>query len=277
MPINMPKETLITVQKRDMPYNSSMPQMEMAEVHYSLIYIISGDRRVITPYEQFDAHAGDITSMPPQLYHRTFSLSNQPYSSYLIKLSEDFAKTFIAELGSELWNYIFEQKHFTFDADVSRVIETILQDMSEIYESSSPYKNVLLKGAFYRLAVMIMDKDRSEGVLLFKSILSGEIMEAMYYIEQHYDENIMIGDVSRLIGFSEGHFSRLFSSQVGIPFSRYLINVRLRHAKELLLNTDMSVSDIALSTGFCSGDYMSACFGKYEGMTPTAFKKGLPH
>ncbi|MCR5743449.1 MAG: AraC family transcriptional regulator [Lachnospiraceae bacterium] len=272
MPINMPRETLITVQKRDMPYNFQMPQMEMAEVHYSMVYIISGDRRVITPYEQFDAHAGDITSMPPKLYHRTFSLSNQPYSSFLIKLSEDFAKTFIAEMGAELWTYVFEQKHFTFDADTSHIIEAILQDMFEIYESSSPHKNMLLKGAFYRLAVLMRDKDQSTDVLLFKSILSGEIMEAMYYIEQHYDENILIGDVSDMIGFSGGHFSRLFSSQVGIPFSRYLINVRIRHAKELLINTDMSISDIALSTGFNSGDYMSACFGKYEGMTPTTFR-----
>ena len=272
MPINMPRETLITIQKRDMPYDFKMPQMEMAEVHYSIVYIICGDRRVITPYGHFDAHAGDITSMPPKLYHRTFPISEQPYSSFLVKFSEDFAKTFIAEMGADLWTYVFEQKHFTFDTDTCRIIEAILQDMYEIYKSASPYKNMLLKGEFYRLAVLMREKDRSPGVSLFKNILSGEIMEAMYYIEQHYDENILISDVSALIGFSEGHFSRLFSSQVGIPFSRYLINVRLRHAKELLINTDMSVSDVALSTGFSSGDYLSACFGKYEGMTPTAFK-----
>ncbi len=273
MPINMPKETLITVQKRDMPYDYRMPQMEMAEEHFSLGYIISGDRRVITPFEQFELHAGDITTMPPRLYHRTFPLSDQPYSNYLIKMSGDFAKAFITELGEELWTYIFEQKHFTFDPESTSLIETILMDMHELYEGTSPYRDLLLKGAFYRLAVLIREKDRSSGVQLFKSMLSGDIMEAMYYIEQHYDENILIRDISDLIGFSEGHFSRLFSSQVGIPFSRYLINVRLRHAKELLLNTPMSVSDIALTTGFSSGDYMSACFSKYEGMTPTVFKQ----
>lgn len=273
MPINMPKETRITVQKRDMPYDYRMPQMEMAEIHYSLGYIISGDRRVLTPYGHFDVHAGDIICMPPQLYHRTFPLSDQPYTNYLIKLSDEFAKSFIHEMGEELWSSIFEQKHFTFNPDVSQIIDAILADMYALYEGDSPYKDILLKGAFYRLAALIREKDRSPGVQLFKSMLSGDILEAMYYIEQHYEENILIKDVSDRIGFSEGHFSRLFRSQVGIPFSRYLINVRLRHAKEMLLNTNLSISDIALNTGFCSGDYLSACFGKYEGMTPTAFKK----
>ncbi|MBQ3790100.1 MAG: helix-turn-helix domain-containing protein, partial [Lachnospiraceae bacterium] len=46
--------------------------------------------------------------------------------------------------------------------------------------------------------------------------------------------------------FSEGHFSRLFAAQVGVSFSEYLRNTRLRHVKELLIHTGWSISEIAI-------------------------------
>ena len=105
--------------------------------------------------------------------------------------------------------------------------------------------------------------------LRFRDRLSTEIMEAMYYVEQNYAEDLRLRDVAAAVGFSEGHLSRLFSAQVGVPFSEYPVNVRLRHAKELLLNTDQSVSEIALATGFSNGDYLSSCFRRREGLTPS--------
>ena len=65
MPIGMPQKSLITVQRRELPSDFMMPQMEMAQTHYSIGYLISGDRRMITPYQQIDLHDGDMSVMPP--------------------------------------------------------------------------------------------------------------------------------------------------------------------------------------------------------------------
>ena len=275
MPYEMPGDALITIQKRDLASDFSMPQMEKAEKHYGLGYIISGDRRFITPYEQYDAHAGDVTAMPPGIYHRTFSLSKQPYINYLIKVSPVIAESFCRDVDKDIWDYVFEKKRFTFDKETRHRLELLMEDMVEIYDSKEPYAGELLKGLFYRLIVLIREKDIAGDNSQFKGKLSHDIMEAMYYIEQNYSEPIKLTDVAAEIGFSEGHFSRLFSSQVGVPFSTYLINVRLRHAKELLINTDHSISEIALMTGFGSGDYLSACFNKYDEISPTDFRKRL--
>ena len=275
MPLEMPVDSIIMIQKRNLPPDFAMPQMERAEKHFSFGYIISGDRRVITPFEQYDVHSGDVTAMPPQMYHRTFSLSSRPYINYLLKISPSVAEDFCRKIDKEIWNYIFEQKRFSFDPETSQKIEMILSDMLEIYEGNEAYSAELIKGLFFRLLVMIREKNIAEGNNQFKSMLSHEMMEAMYYLEQNYAENIKLSDAAGQIGFSEGHFSRLFASQVGISFSNYLINIRLRHAKELLINTDLPVSEIAMRTGFGSGDYLSASFSKYEGTTPTAFRRKL--
>ena len=95
----------------------------------------------------------------------------------------------------------------------------------------------------------------------------------MFYMEQHYAEELHIAEAASEAGFSEGYFSRLFSSQTGLSFTDYLINIRIRHAKELLIQTDKTVSEIAFETGFSNGDYFSSSFSKREGMTPSAFRK----
>ncbi len=273
MPINMPEETLITVQYRDLAHDFEMPQMEMAETHYSLGYLINGDRRIITPYQQFDAHDGDITLMPPLLYHRTLSLSERPYRNYLVKMSEKFAEDFQREVDPEIWRLVFEQRHITLSDEDSAAARRLLEDMLKIYDGGAKYAEVILKGLLYRFLVLVWERNRAEEMISFKNKLSDEIMEAMYYIERNYPSEIRLADAAAFAGFSEGHFSRLFAAQVGVSFSEYLRNTRLRHVKELLIHTGWSISEIAIRTGFSNSDYLSACFASREGMTPTAFRR----
>lgn len=273
MPLNMPEKALITVQRRELNADYSMPQMEMADSHYSLGYIISGDRRVITPFQQFDVHAGNVTVMPPQLYHRTFPMSERPYINYLVKISEELAEEFCREVDRDIWNDVFEGRYYTFNEDDIRLIEQMLEDMLYVYGRRAGYSDIILKGQLYRLVIMIWEKNTGNEAEYFKSRLSADIMEAMYYIERHYAEDIRLCDAAENAGFSEGHFSRLFKAGIGQPFSVYLKNVRLRHVKELLINTDMSISEIAMETGFSTGDYLSACFSSDEGITPTKFRR----
>lgn len=273
MPIQMPKEALITIQKRSLPADFHMPQMEMAESHYSIGFVITGDRRIITPYQQFDAHSTDVIMMPPLIYHRTFAISEIPYENYLIKISASVYESFCHEVDKSIWDKVFEQKLFRFSGEDAAKIEAYFADMLSVYREGRPYSEVILKGLLYRLLLLISELDKGMKVQQFKSRLSNEILESTFYLEQHYAEPVRLGEVAKRFGFSEGHFSRLFSAQVGVPFSNYLINIRIRHAKELLINTDKSVSEISMDIGFSSADYFSACFSKCENMTPSAFRR----
>ena len=80
-------------------------------------------------------------------------------------------------------------------------------------------------------------------------------------------------EVAAEAGFSAAHFSRVFHAQLGMSFTDYLSNVRMQHVKELLIRTDKSITEIALSTGFCHGDYLATQFKRKVGMTPTQFRK----
>ncbi|MBR6093894.1 MAG: helix-turn-helix transcriptional regulator [Lachnospiraceae bacterium] len=273
MPLRIPKESLITVQKRSLPADFAMPQMEVAETHYSIGMILTGDRRIITPFGQFDAHAGDVTTMPPLVYHRTFSTSETPYTNYLIKISDKLAERFQREISTNIWNSVFEQKLLSFSEEDRLHIERIMQDMHSVYEKKESYSEVILTGLLYHLVVFLHNNTMEKNRQFFKEELSKEILDAMFYMEQHYAEDLRLPLVATKTGFSEGYFSRLFSSQTGLSFTDYLINIRILRAKELLLQTNKSISEIAIETGFSGGDYFSSVFSRKEGMTPSAFRK----
>ena len=274
MPYDMPDTRLITIQKRNLPSDYIMPQMEMASTHYSIGFLISGDRRIITPRQQFDAHAGEVMVMPPMIYHRTFPISDHPYVNYLVKISQQLADQFRLEIDAFVWKDVFDTMHLSFSDEDSETIQRMLNDMENVQNQHAHYRDTLLKGMLYRLVVFLWEKNTIVEPDHFEQELSKEVMDAMYYIEQHYSEAVGLKETAEAIGFSQGHLSRLFASQAGIPFSEYLINVRVRHVKQLLINTDLSVSEIAYRTGFSNADYLSACFHKREGMTPSAFRKG---
>lgn len=92
-------------------------------------------------------------------------------------------------------------------------------------------------------------------------------------MENHYADNLSLDKVAQAAGFSPAYFSRLFQSQLGKSYSDYLTNIRLRHVEALLINTNKSVTEIALETGYSHISNLTEQFKKKIGMTPSAFRK----
>jgi transcriptional regulator GlxA family with amidase domain len=66
----------------------------------------------------------------------------------------------------------------------------------------------------------------------------------------------------------------IFKTQTGLTPNDYLQRARVEKAQEQLRQTNLSVTQIALATGFSSGQYFSTVFARYTGVSPTAFRKG---
>ncbi|MBP3360496.1 MAG: helix-turn-helix domain-containing protein [Clostridia bacterium] len=92
-------------------------------------------------------------------------------------------------------------------------------------------------------------------------------------LHSDFSERITIGSIARSCHCSESYVSHLFKKKTGTTVGKYLTKIRLEEAKKLLSSTDISVSEIAYSTGFCDSNYFIYVFGKNVGMTPTYYRK----
>lgn len=98
--------------------------------------------------------------------------------------------------------------------------------------------------------------------------------DILAYLDLHFtDPNISQVIVADIFGISTFTLSRIFKNQVGIGFQDYLISKRLEYAKDLLLTTSASVSEITMQSGFSNENHFSRTFKCHVGVTPTNYRK----
>ncbi|WP_343209036.1 AraC family transcriptional regulator [Anaerolentibacter hominis] len=99
------------------------------------------------------------------------------------------------------------------------------------------------------------------------------IERAIEYIEGHLHENIGLDDVSREVGYSYYHMTRLFSSVLGESVGRYINRRRLYNASGELLHSSRRILDIALESGFESPEAFCRAFKAAFGSSPIEYRK----
>ena len=95
----------------------------------------------------------------------------------------------------------------------------------------------------------------------------------MDYIMKHFAENITLSDIANKINLSESRISHIFKEITGITVLEYIENIRLNTAKKLLSETDLSITKIALSCGYCDNSYFSLRFRMKNDISPKAYRK----
>jgi len=92
------------------------------------------------------------------------------------------------------------------------------------------------------------------------------------FIEANLEENICIQALASIAGLSMYHFARAFKQSEGMTPHEYLIQCRVRRAKDLLAETDLPLSEIALASGFSDQSHCARRFREHVGVTPSSYR-----
>jgi AraC-like DNA-binding protein len=92
------------------------------------------------------------------------------------------------------------------------------------------------------------------------------------HLERNFGESIQVPHAARICGMSESHFMGFFKRATGQSFMAYLNHCRIERAQELLLTSDLAMSDISQQMGFCDQSYFGTVFRKLVGMSPAAYR-----
>ena len=101
------------------------------------------------------------------------------------------------------------------------------------------------------------------------------IRRAKEFIQEHQSEDISLGQVAKAVNTSTFYFCKMFKKMTGINFTDYLSRVRIEKSKNLLLNPNLRVSEIAFEVGFQSLTHFNRVFKKVLGQTPTNYRAQL--
>lgn len=92
------------------------------------------------------------------------------------------------------------------------------------------------------------------------------------YIRDRLHAHISMRDLSLLLGVSKTRFAEAFRASFGTTPWQYVVRVRITAARDLLERTDMSITNVALATGFSSSSHFAAAFNNHVGVSPRQYR-----
>jgi AraC-like DNA-binding protein len=102
------------------------------------------------------------------------------------------------------------------------------------------------------------------------------ISRAKEYIGAHQAEDITLSEVARAVNTSSFYFCKMFKKVTGLNFTDYVSRIRIEKAKNLLLNRNLRISEIAYEVGFQSLTHFNRVFKRILGVSPTQYRARLP-
>jgi YesN/AraC family two-component response regulator len=99
-----------------------------------------------------------------------------------------------------------------------------------------------------------------------------DIRKVLHYMDNHYDEDITLEEVSSILNLSPQYFSRVFHEKTGVTFVDYLTRVRIKKAKEWLTYSQSNVQEVCFKVGYKDPNYFTRVFKKTVGVTPRQYK-----
>ncbi len=113
----------------------------------------------------------------------------------------------------------------------------------------------------WNVHALVMDTEDSE-----ENRYTGLVQKCIKYIRQHCAENMSLEDAAAEVAVSKGYLSVLFKQETGVNFVSYLNHYRIEKSKELILNTDLKIYEIALRVEYESPYYFSKLFKEIVGV-----------
>ena len=150
-------------------------------------------------------------------------------------------------------------------------VRSVLADMVQLWNAKSRgYKLALFADFYILLHTVFILSNVEYNVKKKENVLRPSVT----YIQNNYGESSITNEMlAELSGMSTVYFRKLFTKRYGLSPMKYLSNIRIENAKNLLLAGNMSASEIAEAIGFSSVYSFSRAFKKATDMSPTEFVK----
>lgn len=150
------------------------------------------------------------------------------------------------------------------DDDEDRTLSKFMLMLKTFSENKTMQQGLSLALLGYLIErVGLQDVDASDHSNLLCRILM--------YLNENFKEPLTVETLSEYFGYSRSRFSHLFKANLGYSLPRYLNTLRIRYAAELLLSTDMTVTQIALESGFNNTHTFYTAFRSVFNQTPAEF------
>lgn len=221
---------------------------------YQILYIEEGEGEAFINGSCYTLRANTILFLPPRSEHNYHPTTNSWKSKFItfngggtsfLSTIPAFVQTNTSDFDFSKWFKILYKYKYTPNHENSLSVT--------LYASLLDFK----KTSFLSSSGSEEKKNR--------------LMASVH--QMSFDYNLSLADVAKTLNMSEEHFCRTFKTYTGLRPIEYLNFLKIQRAKELLRNTQRSISKIAELSGFSSPSYFTLLFKRYTGTTPKKYRE----
>lgn len=220
---------------------------------YSLIYVMDGSLEVFTAGKQYIVNKEEAILIDFSREHSYRCISETAVKWELI-IKGDLVRSYSAMI-EESWGV-----RFSVTGRVAVVLEKIQRALGNPMEQDHKLACLL-----QRMFCEIIDQNTNG--------LSPEVVRAIQYMYDNYENDIHVEDIAEIVSFSRSYFTRVFAKETGYTPKEFLLNVRINVAQDLLSGKkDLTMLDIAEQCGFSNASHFCRLFKQKTGKSPRKFR-----
>lgn len=242
---------------------------------WEILYIISGERTFFYGNKTVQAKAGTVLIVAPFVLHRAINPEGETCSLYNLYFHEEQSfsparKQYFSEVNEVLSSLNpFIQLDDVGIAQLNGIFERMAD---EIAQKQNHYD--LLARALVSEFIVFLSRANNTAETLEQSNLamSEHFLEILSWVNAHYEEPLSLESVAQKFNITASHLSRSFKQYTQFSFVEYVNSLRVAESCKSLRNSNDSVLDIALASGFGSVTQYGRWFKKVTGRTPLAYR-----
>lgn len=247
-----------------------------------LFYILSGNAKILIQGNElplkkntlFYCRGGENytinTTEPLHLYSLNFDLTQANRKVVMTIIPQELSKT---NHPAPITPCKIEDSYFLnsfFILNNGTTFKNAISDLIKEYSSQQNYFREICGTALKKIII-----DLHKINFNTQNNSTDAINKITEYINMNFTKEIKNSDLSEIAGYHEYYLNRLFIKYTGISMHKYILNLRINEARRLLLNTNLSISDIASQIGFNSNTHFSSYFKKELGVTPFEYRNSF--
>ena len=244
-----------------------------------IVEVTSGAVMVQIGTELVAAGEGDFLYIPPTMTFRVDAATDFASVRGMI-FDMSIIEANLENFDSEIFYMFYVQSRkkitiFGSDHPVNSTLKRFMQESYDEYSEKEICYNLPIRANIYHMMTALLryycgtknELDR----MIYHNVL--RLRPVITYIDEHFREKIYIEELSAMINVSPDYFTKMFKESIGKTPIDYINGMRVNTAMDLLCTTEMSMTEIAESIGFCNPNYFHKIFKQYMLTSPLAYRK----
>ena len=234
--------------------------------HYLIHFVISGKGNYVCGGKTFHLKAGDLFLIKPSQVVYYVADPSEPWEYYWVGFNGTYAQKIVSHLPFKDNNPVYTPQEF----------EEFKEFLYQIYSNSgNTIKHSTSMTGYLYLFLSRLVEENNNNVHPQAATQSNYVIDAIKYIQFNYSSDISVDDIAGAVGISRSHLYRVFISNLNQSPIDYLTEYRINEACNLIKNTTLSISEIAVSVGFFDQFYFSRVFKKIKKVPPSKYLQSL--